>query len=539
IAKSEAGGITQRISSTIIPLQTIKKICGKLLSKDIKIPGLLFIDSPGHAAFNNLRKRGGNLADIAILVIDINEGLKPQTLESIEILKQYKTPFIIALNKIDLINGYRKIENKFLLESINSQPESFQKVLDEKLYKIVESLFGLGFDSERFDRLTDYTKQISLIPCSAKTGDGIAELLMVISGLSQKYLENSLKTDVKGPGKGIILEIKEEKGLGTTLDVIIYDGSISKNDQIIIGTFDEPIITKVKAIFEPEKSRLKSVNKVSASSGVKISAIGIENAISGMPLKVISNIEDDVNEIKQEINEILIELDNEGVAIKADSLGSMEALIKLLKENNIKVKRASIGNISKKDISEVSAELDPLNKVILGFNVKSEITKEVKVILSNVIYTIIDKLKKWQDEEKKKIEAKELENVTRPCKIKILQDYVFRASNPAVVGIEVLAGTLKIGTPLFRDEKKLTDVKSMQLEKENIKEIPQGKQGAISLPDVTIGRQINENDILYSFVTEQEFRKLKELKRFLNTDEIEILKEIANINRKNNPLWGI
>ena len=286
IAKSEAGGITQKISSTVISLQTIKKICGKILSTDIKIPGILLIDSPGHAAFNNLRKRGGNLADIAILVIDINEGLKPQTLESIDILKQYKTPFVIALNKIDLINGYRKNENKFLLENINSQPESVQKAIDEKLYRIVEKLYELGFNADRFERLSDYTKQISLIPCSAKTGDGIPELLMVISGLSQKYLEESLKTDIKKPGKGIILEIKEEKGLGKTLDVIIYDGSIKKNDLIVIGTFNEPLVTRVKGLFEPEKSILKSVDSVTASAGVKISAIGIDEIIPGMPLKV-------------------------------------------------------------------------------------------------------------------------------------------------------------------------------------------------------------------------------------------------------------
>ncbi|MDD5651289.1 MAG: GTP-binding protein, partial [Candidatus Nanoarchaeia archaeon] len=179
VAKSEAGGITQRISSIIIPLDTIKKVCGKILTTELKIPGLLFIDTPGHAAFNNLRKRGGNLADIAILVVDINEGLKPQTLESIEVLKQYKTPFIIALNKIDLINGFRT-QDKFLLETINLQNERYQKELDEKLYRIVEKLYELGFNADRFDRVSDYTQQIAMVPCSAKTKDGLAELLMLI-----------------------------------------------------------------------------------------------------------------------------------------------------------------------------------------------------------------------------------------------------------------------------------------------------------------------------------------------------------------------
>ncbi|MBS3163157.1 translation initiation factor IF-2 [Candidatus Woesearchaeota archaeon] len=539
IAKSEAGGITQKISSTIIPLETIKKICGKILTINLKIPGLLFIDTPGHAAFNNLRRRGGNLADIAILVIDINEGLKPQTLESIDILKQYKTPFVIVLNKIDLINGYKKQENKFLLENVESQNESVKKSLDEKLYRIVERLFELGFNADRFDRVSDYTKQVALIPCSAKTGDGIAELLMVISGLAQKYLENSLKTEIKGPGKGTILEVKEDKGLGKTMDVIVFDGSIKKNDHIIIGSFSEPIITKVKALFEPEKSRLKSQNEVHASSGIKISALNLDNVIPGMPLRVISDLEKDKEEIRQEVSEVLVDLDDVGLTIKADSLGSLEALIKLLRENGFKIKKADIGDITKKDISEVSAELDPLNKVIIGFNVKSEIARDIRSITSNIIYTIIDELKKWQDGERKKLEAKELEDVTRPCKIKILRDYIFRKSNPAVVGVEVVAGTIRTGSPLFKEGKQLTEVKGIQLEKENISEAKSGKQVAISLPDVTVGRQINEEDVLYSFITEQEFRKLRKLKKFLNSEEIEVLKEIALINRKTNPLWGV
>ena len=258
-----------------------------------------------------------------------------------------------------------------------------------------------------------------------------------------------------------------------------------------------------------------------------------------MPLRVISDLEKDKEEIRQEVSEVLVDLDDVGLTIKADSLGSLEALIKLLRENGFKIKKADIGDITKKDISEVSAELDPLNKVIIGFNVKSEIARDIRSITSNIIYTIIDELKKWQDGERKKLEAKELEDVTRPCKIKILRDYIFRKSNPAVVGVEVVAGTIRTGSPLFKEGKQLTEVKGIQLEKENISEAKSGKQVAISLPDVTVGRQINEEDVLYSFITEQEFRKLRKLKKFLNSEEIEVLKEIALINRKTNPLWGV
>ncbi|MEM4244880.1 MAG: translation initiation factor IF-2 [Candidatus Nanoarchaeia archaeon] len=546
VAKGEAGGITQAISSTNLTIETIKKICGELLNNlkiKITIPGLLFIDSPGHAAFTNLRKRGGNLADIAVLVIDINEGVKPQTLECIDILKQYKTPFIVAANKIDLIPGW-DVKKGFLIKSITSQAKEVQEKLDIKLYELVGKLHELGFSSERFDRVEDYTKQIAIVPVSGKMGEGLAELIMVITGLAQRYLEKGLKYDLSGPGKGTILEVKETKGIGQTLDVIIYDGTIKKNDQIVIGGLDKPIVTKVKALFQPDKDnkKVKTVQEVHAAIGVKISAPDLKDTLPGMPLRVANkDLEKIKQEVQEEVEEVMLDVDNEGVVVKADSLGSLEALINLLKDNGIKIKRASIGDISKKDVVEGSAELEPVNKVIVGFNVKTiEQSKEVKIITADVIYRIIDEIKKWQEEEKRKLEEKELAGMTRPFKAQILMNCIFRQSNPAVVGVEVLGGTLRVGSPMIKaNGNKASEIKSMQKEGENIQEAKKGEQVAIAIPHLTVGRQINELDILYSDITEEEFVKYKRLKRFLNNDEIAILKEIAEIKRQENPVWGV
>jgi len=557
IVKSEPGKITQMIGCSLIPIETIKKISGDLLKKlnlKITIPGLLAIDTPGHASFTGIRKRGGNLADIVILVIDINEGIKPQTLECIDILKQYKTPFIIALNKIDLLSGWQQ-QKGFLLEIIQKQPQSIQELLDKKLYELVGKLSELGFNSERFDRIEDYTKQIAIVPTSATTSLGVPELLMVLTGMAQKFLEKTLKCDVEGNAKGTILEVKEEKGLGKTVDVIIYDGCLNQGDTIIVGTLTEPLVTKVKALLEPlplkemrdKKSKFKAVKQISAATGVKISAPEIENAVAGMPLR--SGKKEDTEkikeEIKKEISEVLIETEKQGIIIKADSLGSLEALIKLLKEKNIPIRKATIGNISKKDLSDAESvyEKDPLKAVILGFNVKdtSKICLEnVKVIVSDVIYKLIEDLEKWQKEMLKKQQEKELEALVKPCRLKIMKGYIFRQNNPAVVGVDVLAGTLQVNTPLMKkDGKTLTEVNSMQHEQKNIEKAEKGKQVAISLPKVTVGRQIHEEDTLYSAVPEEDFRKLKKFKKLLSQEEIEILKEIAEIKRKNNPVWGI
>ncbi|HLD02721.1 MAG TPA: translation initiation factor IF-2 [Candidatus Nanoarchaeia archaeon] len=544
VAKGEAGGITQCISCAKIPIETIKKLCGSLIHSlkfKLTIPGLLFIDTPGHAAFNNMRKRGGNLADIAILVIDVKEGVKDQTKECIEILKQYKTPFIIALNKVDTIDGWREKAAETLIHSIKQQSDSTQQELDLKLYNLVGELSKYGLNSERFDRVEDYTKQVAIVPVSAKTGEGIPELLMVMVGLAQRYLEQSLQIETKGDGKGTILEVKDEKGKGISLDVILYDGSLKVNDTIVLGTTSQPIVAKVRGIFEEENRKLKSVKEAHAAAGIKIIAPGLEGAVGGMPLKVANkNLEEVKAEIKEEVENVLVDVDGEGVVIKADTIGSLEALIYLLKLKGIQIKKASIGEITKKDLADASSDNDPLRKAILGFNVAKVDSHDVKVITHNIIYKIIDDFEAWKDAESKKLEAKELDKITKPAKLKILRGYVFRQNNPAVVGVAVLAGEVHVNSPLIKENgNKAGYVKSIQEEKENLSVAGKGKEVAISIPEVTVGRQIKEDDILYVDLSEQEFMKLKKLKKWLKPDAIEVMKELAEIKRKESQMWGV
>ena len=550
VAKSEPGEITQSIGSSLVPSHLIKSLCGELLAQlkiGLKVPGFLMIDTPGHAAFVSLRKRGGTLADLAVLVVDINEGLMPQTLEAIEVLKKFKTPFIIAANKIDAIHGWRKTE-KFLLQCIEKQEKNVQDKLDTLIYSLVGKLSELGFNADRYDRVDDYTKSLAIIPCSAKTGEGVPELLVMAAGLSQKFLGNKLQYSETAPAKGTILEVNTQRGLGVTLDVIIYDGVLKKGDQIVIGGVDEPIITKVKALLEPaplsemRNTNFRRVEQVVAATGVKISALGIDNAAAGMPvLAVKNNIEEAKKAVQKEVAELSIELDDEGIVAKADTLGSLEALATILKQNGIKVKKAEIGEITRKDVSDAAASANPLDYVILGFNVQptSITTVGVQIMTDNVIYSLIDKLKEWRAKEKKRIESSAVKKITKPCKLSLLRGYVFRQSNPAIAGTEILLGTLQTGTKLMKDGKTITTAREIQEEKESITEARKGKQVAVSYEKVMIGRQLNEGDVLYSFITDKEYRKLKELKQHLTDDEKEALREIAAMMRKSNPLWGV
>jgi translation initiation factor 5B len=561
VTEREAGKITQAIGASIVPVQTIQRLCGKLLKKlnmELNIPGLLFIDTPGHAAFSTLRKRGGSLADIAIVIVDINEGFKPQTLEALEILKNSKTPFIVAANKIDLLPGWRK-QSDSIIENIGKQQADVVRKFEEKMYELVGKLHELGFQSERFDRIDDYTKQIGIVPMSAKTNEGLQELLMVLSGLTQRYMSDKLKCDITKGARGSILEVKEEPGLGKTVDVIIYEGYVKVNDTIVIGGLDKPIVTRVRALLEPKplsemmdkKSKFKGVKQICAANGVKIAAPEIDDVIAGMPIFVVGSC-DDLEDIKvqvqKHIQEVMIETDKEGIIIKADAIGSLEALISLLREKKIPIRKAKVGKISKKDLIDAeSNEKDPFSRVILGFNI--DVMPDavpymnesgIKVISSNIIYQIIDNYEKWVEEERKRIQLEGLEKLDRAAKFVLMPNHTFRQSGPAIMGIDITAGILKSGSQLMKaDGVPITRVKSMKKGEDNVSEAKAGTQLALAMDGVTVGRQVYEKDIMYTFISEEDFRKLKEYKDYLSQDEKEVLKEIAEIMRDNNPTWGI
>ena len=560
IVDKEVGAITQAIGASIVPLEIIKRKCGPLLAQikmSFSIPGLLFIDTPGHAAFTSLRKRGGALADIAILVVDINEGFKPQTIEAIDILRGSKTPFIIAANKLDLVPGYVNKDERLLVD-LKQQAESTTEMIDERFYKIIGQLYErFNMNAERFDRVEDYTKQVAIVPCSAKTRLGLAELLMVLTGLAQKYIEQSLEIDASGNAKGTILEVKEIEGLGKALDIIIYDGTLKVNDTIVIGGVTAPIVTKVRALLQPaplqemrdKKSTFISIKTAVAATGVRISAHGLEEAVAGMPVLSCENNEESINEAKgkvqAEVDEVLLDTGKQGIIIKADSLGSLEAVLKLFGEKGLKIRKASLGAITKKDVADAESnyDADPLLSVIIGFNVdlgkNVEVSKRVKIITGDIIYKLLDDYTLWTEEKKKALEVEQIEDLVRPCKMEILPTCIFRQNNPAIVGVHILVGVLKAGTPLMKTGKTLTTVKSIQSEGENIHRVEQDKEVAISLPDVTCGRQINGSDILYSAIPDEDFRKLKKLKKYLTEQEVQVMKEIAEIMRRDNPVWGI
>lgn len=559
IAAKEAGRVTQHIGATEIPIDTIKKIC-EPLKKDwtgIEVPGLLLIDTPGHHAFASLRKRGSALADVAVLVVDVMEGFQPQTYESLNVLRLLKTPFVVALNKIDRIKGWESKKKPFII-NCKDQPEYARKELDVRIYEMVGDLYDKGFSTDRYDRIKDFARNVSIVPVSAKTGEGIADLLLVLIGLSQKFFERTLQLHLEEAGVGTVLEKKEERGLGTTIDVILYDGTLCVGDTIVVGSVEEePIITKVKALLKPRalqeirmEQRFERVRTANAASGVKIVATDIENALPGSQVRVVKGgdvLERVVKEVMSEIEEMKMETSPEGLIIKADTIGSLEALALELKGEGIgKIKKAEVGNISKRDVIDATTVKDSYLSVILGFNVdmlpdarEIALQNGIHVFISDVIYRLIDDYELWVKSEREKEKRELVDKLPTPAKIKILPGCVFRQSKPAIVGIEVLGGKIKTGVELIKaDGIAVGAVNEIQDKGESIKKAEQGMQVAISMKKPTVGRQIMENDVLYVDISEEEMKEMKMLSGLLSAEEEEVLEELVGVKRKRSPVWG-
>jgi translation initiation factor 5B len=563
VGAREAGGITQHIGASFFPVETLQQLIGTSMSSmksGIEIPGLLVIDTPGHEAFTNLRRRGGSVADIAILVIDVLRGFEAQTYECIEILKARKTPFIVAVNKTDRVPGWKAQPDMPFLKSYALQETYVKETLDNKLYEIMGTFSRLKLSTNRFDNVRDFTSTVALVPVSAKTGEGITELLMVLIGLTQQYLKKQLQT-TEGAAKGSVLEIKEEPGLGLTLNTIIYDGTLQKDDLIVVGGKENPIVTRVRAILVPKpldemrdpRDKFTSVDSVFAAAGVKIVASDLERALAGAPLYAVASGETPEKYskmIEDEIKKIRIDTQIEGVIIKADTLGSLEAIAEILKTNNVKVRIADVGDVSKRDVIEAGAvkSREPLLGVILAFGVKilPDVEQEaanrgVQIFKEQIVYHMIENYLEWvKSKSQAKIEQ-ELEKLTRPAKIQVIPGYIFRRAKPAIFGAEVIAGTLKPKISLIRaeDGADVGELQQIQDKGKNVSEAARGMQVAVSMDKPTIGRHLFEKDILYVKVPEPDVRIFQTTYADqLTEEEQEALREYVVAMRKKSPFFA-
>ena len=560
VSEGEAGAITQHIGSTAVPLSVISDIAGELVNPDdFDLPGLLFIDTPGHHSFSTLRSRGGALADIAVLVVDVNDGFQPQTHEAIDILKRTATPFIVAANKIDTVPGWNPEGGRPSKVAIEAQSDRVESDLNDNLYEIIGNLSDAGFSADMYWRVQDFQANVGVVPVSAETGEGIPDLLTVLMGLSQRYMKSEMEIDVEGPGAGTVLEVKETQGFGTTIDAVIYDGTIAADDQLVVGGVNDPIVTEVRALLQPRPlseiradEAFEQVDSVVAAQGVKIAAPDLDDAMAGAPIRVVRDrdVEDVLDEVRAELAEIEVETDEDGLTVKADTLGSLEALASTLAEEEIPIMRAEVGDVASRDVRMAETANTPQRQSILAFNVDvlddardlAE-QEDVEIFEHDVIYRLIEEYEEHVAAIEEAQQEQVLENITRPARFEILPDHTFRQSDPAVVGVEVRGVLLKRNSRvvLFDDSEpeRVGMLKSIQDEGEDVDEARTGERVAVSIDGPTVGRQITEGDELWVEIPEKHAKILEqELAEDVSADEREVLGMYLDKHRKRDPFWG-
>jgi translation initiation factor 5B len=560
VSEGEAGAITQHIGATAVPLDTVSSMAGSLVDpSDFDLPGLLFIDTPGHHSFTTLRSRGGALADIAVLVVDVNDGFQPQTEEAIDILKRTGTPFIVAANKIDTTAGWNPQEGAPIQQTYEAQSQRARSRLDERLYEIIGQLSEADFSADLYWRVQNFQKNVGVVPLSAKTGEGIPDLLAVLMGLSQRYMKTEMEIDVTGPGAGTVLEVKDEKGFGATLDVVLYDGTVEAGDTIVVGGTNEPIVTEVRALLQPRpnaeirtEKRFDKVPSVSAAAGIKIAAPDLDDAMAGAPVRVVRDrsIDEVLDEVRAELAEISVETEEEGVVVKADTLGSLEAMANAAKEAEIPILRAEVGDVAPRDVAVASTANEDVHRVILGFNVdvlsdaRRELGEsEVKLFENDVIYQLIEDYDEYVTGIKQAQQETVLDKIIRPCRFRVLEDHVFRQSNPAVVGVEVLSGTLQNNQRVVKwegnDPTRVGELSGIQEQGEDVSEARAGTRVSVAIDGPTVGRQIDEGDELWIELPEKHAKILEqELSTEIPADELEALQSYLDKHRRRDPFWG-
>ncbi|KAH6868080.1 hypothetical protein BKA58DRAFT_458721 [Alternaria rosae] len=550
VQEGEAGGITQQIGATYFPVEALQKKVA-VVNKDndfvFNVPGLLVIDTPGHESFTNLRSRGSSLCNIAILVIDIMHGLEPQTIESMKLLRDRRTPFIVALNKIDRLFGWKKIDNNGFEDSLSLQKASVQSEFEERWTFVRTQLQEHGFNSEIFNRNKHVQVRLHMIKLIVK--------------LTQERLTNNLM--YLSEVECTVLEVKVIEGLGTTIDVILSNGVLREGDRIVLCGNPEPIVTNIRALLTPaemKELRVKSQyvhnKEVKAAMGIKIAADGLDQAIAGSRLLVVGPNDDEedlMDEVMGDLAHLLSKVSKtgRGVSVQASTLGSLEALLEFLRVSKIPVATISIGPVFRKDVLRAGIMLEKAKEyaVMLCFDVKVDKDAKayaeeigVKIFEADIIYHLFDKFTAHmkQLEEQRKEDSKML--AVFPCVLKPVA--VFNKKDPIIIGVDVTEGALRMTTPICAVKKNATtgakelvhlgrvtsierDHKPMQICKRGQPSVAVKIEGS---NQPMYGRHLEEDDILYSAISRKSIDTLKEYFRSdVSQEEWKLIVQLKNI----------
>ncbi|KAL1189991.1 Translation initiation factor IF-2, chloroplastic [Cardamine amara subsp. amara] len=561
VQEGEAGGITQQIGATYFPAENIRERTRELKADaTLKVPGLLVIDTPGHESFTNLRSRGSSLCDLAILVVDIMHGLEPQTIESLNLLRMRDTEFIVALNKVDRLYGWKTCKNAPIVKAMKQQTKDVVNEFNMRLTGIITQFKEQGLNTELYYKNKEMGETFSIVPTSAISGEGIPDLLLLLVQWAQKTMVEKLT--YVDEVQCTVLEVKVIEGIGTTIDVVLVNGVLHEGDQIVVCGLQGPIVTTIRALLTPHpmkeirvKGQYLHYKEIKAAQGIKIAAQGLEHAIAGTALHVVGP-DDDIDAIKEsameDIESVLSRIDKsgEGVYVQASTLGSLEALLEFLKSPAVKipVSGIGIGPVHKKDIMKAGVMLEKKKEfaTILAFDVKvtteaRELADEmgVKIFCADIIYHLFDQFKAYMENIKEEKKKESAEEAVFPCVLQILPNCVFNKRDPIVLGVDVAEGILKIGTPICVPGREFIDIGRIASIENNHKPVDYAKKGSkvaikiiASNPEEQkmFGRHFDMEDELVSHISRRSIDILKTNYRDeLSIEEWKLVVKLKNI----------
>lgn len=512
VQDGEVGGITQQIGATYFPESEIKRrtvFFKDMFKLEYNIPGLLIIDTPGHESFSNLRSRGSSLCDIAILVIDIMHGIENQTIESLQMLVQKKVPFIVALNKIDRLSGWKSKEWREFAKSVKEQDQHTMTQYQKGMQRVITELGEQGLNGIPYNRWRVSEKiqldEVPIVPTSAITGEGIPDLLALLQLRAQIQMKNRLTS--KNELQCTVLEVKLEQGMGTTLDVILVNGVLNVNDTIVLAGMNGPIVSRIRALLTPQpmkEIRVKSEyihhDKIYAAMGCKISGPDLQNAIAGSEL-FVARSEEEIEMYKDRVNADIsnitesVNKGEDGLLVQASTLGSLEALLSYLKSKNVSVCAVGIGPLYRKDLLQIQsiAARCPQYSCVLCFNVKvdpdaKKFAQEngIQIFEAEIIYHLTDMYEKFLEELKQKEKEAAKARAVWPCEVQYMEKAMIHRSKPLIIGVKVTDGCLKKGTPLTtigENPRWLGTVDSIQVNNQPIDEAKLGQECAIQIKE--------------------------------------------------------
>ncbi|XP_063375223.1 eukaryotic translation initiation factor 5B [Cydia amplana] len=532
VQDGEAGGITQQIGATNVPIENIKEQTRHVKGVNeiaFKLPGLLIIDTPGHESFSNLRNRGSSLCDIAILVVDIMHGLEPQTIESINLLKQKKTPFIVALNKIDRLYDWQSAQRKDVRDILKMQATNTQIEFEKRSKDVMLQFSEQGLNAALFYENPDPRSYVSLVPTSAVTGEGMGNLLAMIVQACEGPLHKRLVFSQQL--LATVLEVKAIPGLGTTIDTILINGTLREGDTMVLAGTDGPIVTQIRSLLMPQpmkelrvKNAYLEYKEVVGAQGVKIAAKELEKAIAGLNL-LVAQKPDEIDVLKEEVARELksalssIKLSERGVYVQASTLGSLEALLEFLRTSKIPYSAIRIGPVVKRDVMKASAMLEHDSQwaTILAFDVKIERDAQemadnlgVKIFAADIIYHLFDKFISYREELKQKKREEFKHIAVFPCKMRVLPQFVFNSRDPIVCGVMIEAGIVKEGTPICVPSQEFVElgiVTSIESNHKQVETARKGQEVCIKIEPIPgespkmFGRHFDETDMLVSKIS--------------------------------------